>query len=238
MGTWITLGHPAVAEIMAKSGFDWVTIDLEHSVIDLFDAENLIRTIDLSGSIPLVRLPSNDNVMIKRMLDAGCGGIIIPQINTADDLRLAIESAHYPIKGTRGAGLARAQGYGDNFNKYKQFVDAGVFIVAQIEHIDAVKNLNSILEVDGLDAIIIGPYDLSASMGKAGDLDNADVQSAARTILREASERNISCGIHIIEPNIEELATRKKQGFTFVAYSLDIRMIDSLSRQAVSCKDI
>ena len=134
--------------------------------------------------------------------------------------------------------MARAQGYGDNFNKYKQFVDAGVFIVAQIEHIDALKNLNSILEVDGLDAIIIGPYDLSASMGKAGDLDNADVQSAIRTILREASERNIACGIHIIEPNIEELATRKEQGFTFVAYSLDIRMIDSLSRQAVSCKDI
>ena len=232
------MGHPAIAEIMAKAGFDWVTIDLEHSVIDLFDAENLIRAIDLSGSIPLVRLPANDNVMIKRMLDAGCGGIIIPQVNTADDLRLAIESAHYPIKGTRGTGLARAQGYGSDFNKYKQFVDEGIFIVAQIEHINALNNLTSILDVDGLDSIIIGPYDLSASMGKGGDLENIDVKNAIQTVLREASEKNIACGIHIIEPSIEELATRKQQGFTFVAYSLDIRMIDSLSRQAVSCKDI
>lgn len=223
---------------MAKAGFDWVTIDLEHSVIDLFDAENLIRAIDLSGSIPLVRLPANDEVIIKRMLDAGCGGIIIPQVNTADDLRLAIESAHYPIKGMRGAGLARAQGYGNNFDKYKQFVDEGIFIVAQIEHINAVNNLTSILDVDGLDAIIIGPYDLSASMGKVGDLENIDVKNAVQTVLQEASEKNIACGIHIIEPSIEELEKRKQQGFTFVAYSLDIRMIDFLSRQAVSCKEV
>ena len=178
MGTWITLAHPAIAEIFAKAGFDWLTIDMEHSVIDLFDAENLIRTTDLAGALPLVRLPSNDEVVIKKVLDAGAGGIIIPQINSQEELLHAIKATKYAPEGIRGAGLARAQSYGRDFDGYKELVDDNLIIIAQIENKDALENLDNIFSVPELDAVIIGPYDLSASMGKAGQLNDEEVAEA------------------------------------------------------------
>tara|TARA_B000000475_G_scaffold268921_1_gene262135 strand:+ start:334 stop:966 length:633 start_codon:yes stop_codon:yes gene_type:complete len=206
---------------------------MEHSVIDFLDAENLIRTADLAGSLPLVRLPSNDEVVIKRVLDAGAGGIIIPQINSEKDLLDAIRATKYAPEGIRGAGLARAQSYGCSFDEYKEIVDNNLIIVAQIENKDALKNLDSILSVPQLDAIIIGPYDLSASMGKAGQLDDNEVSNAIDTILTKSIDAGISCGIHIIEPLLDELESRSKQGFNFIAYSLDIRMLSHNAKEAL-----
>lgn len=233
MGTWITLAHPAIAEIFSNAGFDWLTIDMEHSVIDLFDAENLIRTANLSGSIPLVRLPSNDEVIIKRILDAGSAGIIIPQINSEDELVRAIKATKYAPDGIRGAGLARAQSYGEDFDGYKSIVDNDMLIIAQIEDKKALKNLDSILSVPQLDAIIIGPYDLSASMGKAGQLDDKEVAEAIDKIVQKSIDQGVSCGIHIIEPNTDELNSRIKEGFNFIAYSLDIRMLSHNAKEAL-----
>ena len=233
MGTWITLAHPAIAEIFSNAGFDWLTIDMEHSVIDLFDAENLIRTANLSGSIPLVRLPSNDEVIIKRILDAGSAGIIIPQINSEDDLVRAIKATKYAPDGIRGAGLARAQSYGEDFDGYKLIVDNDMLIIAQIEDKKALENLDSILSVPQLDAIIIGPYDLSASMGKAGQLDDKEVAEAIDKIVQKSIDQGVSCCIHIIEPNTDELNSRIKEGFNFIAYSLDIRMLSHNAKEAL-----
>tara|TARA_B100001029_G_C15061753_1_gene459163 strand:- start:2658 stop:3371 length:714 start_codon:yes stop_codon:yes gene_type:complete len=233
LGTWITLAHPAIAEIFSNAGFDWLTIDMEHSVIDLFDAENLIRTANLSGSIPLVRLPSNDEVIIKRILDAGSAGIIIPQINSEDDLVRAIKATKYAPDGIRGAGLARAQSYGEDFDGYKLIVDNDMLIIAQIEDKKALENLDSILSVPQLDAIIIGPYDLSASMGKAGQLDDKEVAEAIDKIVQKSIDQGVSCGIHIIEPNTDELNSRIKEGFNFIAYSLDIRMLSHNAKEAL-----
>ena len=233
LGTWVTLAHPAIAEIFSNTGFDWITIDMEHSVIDLFDAENLIRTTNLSGSIPLVRLPSNDEVIIKRILDAGSAGIIVPQINTKDELVRAIKATKYAPDGTRGAGLARAQAYGENFDGYKSVVDNDMLIIAQIEDKKALENLESILTVPQLDAIIIGPYDLSASMGKAGQLDDKEVSEAIDKIVKKSIDLGVSCGIHIIEPSIRELDSRIKEGFNFIAYSLDIRMLSHNAKEAL-----
>jgi 2-dehydro-3-deoxyglucarate aldolase len=232
LGTWVTLAHPAIAEIFSNTGFDWITIDMEHSVIDLFDAENLIRTTNLSGSIPLVRLPSNDEVIIKRILDAGSAGIIVPQINTKDELVRAIKATKYAPDGIRGAGLARAQAYGENFDGYKSVVDNDMLIIAQIEDKKALENLESILTVPQLDAIIIGPYDLSASMGKAGQLDDKEVSEAIDKIVKKSIDLGVSCGIHIIEPSIRELDSRIKEGFNFIAYSLDIRMLSHNAKEA------
>ncbi len=206
---------------------------MEHSVIDLFDAENLIRTANLSGSIPLVRLPSNDEVIIKRILDAGSAGIIIPQINSEDDLVRAIKATKYAPDGIRGAGLARAQSYGEDFDGYKLIVDNDMLIIAQIEDKKALENLDSILSVPQLDAIIIGPYDLSASMGKAGQLDDKEVAEAIDKIVQKSIDQGVSCGIHIIEPNTDELNSRIKEGFNFIAYSLDIRMLSHNAKEAL-----
>jgi 2-dehydro-3-deoxyglucarate aldolase len=233
LGTWITLAHPAIAEIFAKAGFDWLTIDMEHSVIDLFDAENLIRTTDLAGALPLVRLPSNDEVVIKKVLDAGAGGIIIPQINSQEELLHAIKATKYAPEGIRGAGLARAQSYGRDFDGYKELVDDNLIIIAQIENKDALENLDNIFSVPELDAVIIGPYDLSASMGKAGQLNNEEVAEAIDSILQKSIDKGLSCGIHIIEPKASDLKIRIEQGFNFIAYSLDIRMLDHHAKEAL-----
>ena len=115
IGSWITLGHPAIAEIMADTGFDWLTVDLEHSTITIREAEDLIRIIELKGVIPLVRLTSNSSDQIKRVMDAGAHGVVVPMVCSGDDARAAVAAVRYPPVGKRGVGLARPQGYGCSF---------------------------------------------------------------------------------------------------------------------------
>ncbi|WP_051693911.1 HpcH/HpaI aldolase family protein [Desulfohalovibrio reitneri] len=234
LGSWITLAHPAVAEIMARSGFSWLAVDLEHSSITLGEAERLIRTIDLCGASPMVRLSSNDPVQIKRVMDAGAHGLIVPMVNTPDEARAAASAMHYPPRGTRGVGLYRAQAYGVSFPEYKQaLAERGVLIV-QVEHIEAVRNLEAILAVDDVDGFIVGPYDLSASLGHPGEFEHPDVLAALRRIEEVGMASDKAPGIHIIEPRPEELSSRMEQGYRFVAYSLDIRMLDAASRGGVA----
>jgi 2-dehydro-3-deoxyglucarate aldolase len=234
IGTWITLGHPAIAEIMAASGFEFITVDLEHSTISMAQAGELIRTIDLAGSAPLVRLSSNDPVQIKRVMDAGAHGIIVPMVNSADDARTALSAMLYPPDGIRGVGLARAQGYGASFQAYKQSLREDAVFIAQIEHIQGVENLREILAVDGLDGIIVGPYDLSASLGLAGEFEAEEVQRSLRTIEELTLESGKALGIHVVEPDEKAMTQRLAQGYRFLAYSLDIRMLDVSCRQGIA----
>ena len=129
LGSWITLGHPAIAEIMARAGFDWLVVDLEHSVIDLNMASDLIRVIDLCGVAPLVRLTSNDQNQIKRVMDAGAHGIIVPMVNSVEDAKKAINSLYYPPIGNRGVGLGRAQNYGIEFEEYKKWAKTEIIFI-------------------------------------------------------------------------------------------------------------
>lgn len=233
LGSWITLAHPAIAEIMAKAGFDWLAVDLEHSVITIREAEELIRVIDLCGCAPLVRLTSNNENQIKRVMDAGAHGVIVPMVKTAEDARQAVASVHYPNAGTRGVGLARAQGYGVSFDAYRKWLADETVVIVQIEHIDAVNNIKEILSVEGVDGYIIGPYDLSGSMGLIGQLTHPDVEAAIQKVDSAAKQLGKPGGIHVIEPNPDELEKRISQGFSFIAYSLDIRMLDATSRQGI-----
>lgn len=230
IGSWITLAHPAVAEIMANAGFDWLAVDLEHSVITIREAEELIRIINLSGKTPLVRLTSNDQNQIKRVMDAGSHGIIVPMVKSAQDALSAISYAKYPPAGIRGVGLARAQSYGASFGDYLEWQKDQSIIVLQIEHIEAVEKIHEIFSVDGIDAFIIGPYDLSCSMGIPGEFKNPEFLSAVDKINAAAKEFNIPSGIHVIEPEQDKLEDAVKKGYSFIAYSLDIRMLDSVCR--------
>ena len=182
IGTWITLGHPAIPEIFASSVFDWLAIDLEHSAITLGEAEELIRVIDLKNVIPLVRLSSNNAEQIKRVMDAGAHGVIVPMVNNADQAAQAVAAVKYPPIGTRSFGLARAQGYGKSFEKYHQWQKENSIVVVQIEHIEAVENLAEILKVPGVDAYFVGPYDLSGSLGVPGQFDHPDFLQAMQKI--------------------------------------------------------
>ena len=178
IGSWITLGHFSIAEIMADAGFDWLCIDIEHSVIDFYETEQLIAAIEAKGCVPYVRVGANDPLIIKRVLDAGAKGIIVPMINSKEDAQKAVNAVKYPPVGRRGVGLARAQGYGFDFENYSKTTHAELKVIAQIEHVDAIKNLEEIVLADGVDGTIIGPYDLSGSMGKPGKYDDSDVQEA------------------------------------------------------------
>ena len=232
LGSWITMAHPGIVEIMSKAGFDWLTIDLEHSGISIQQAEELIRVIDLSGVTPLVRLTSNDENLIKRVLDAGAHGIIVPMINSLEGAKKAINAAYYSPKGSRSFGLARAQGYGVLFNEYLKKSFEETVIIVQIEHIDALADLESILSLDDIDGYIIGPYDLSGSMNIPGEFENDEFLEVINKINAIAKKLNKPGGIHIVEPNLSQLAEAKKH-YNFIAYSVDFRMIDVSSRQAI-----
>jgi len=120
-GTWQTIGDPSISEILCQAGFDWITIDMEHSAITVQQAQNLIRVIDLTGAAPLVRVGVNDPTEIKRVMDAGAEGVIVPMVNSEEDALRATRAVHYPPAGFRGVGLTRAQGYGTTFNEYNQW---------------------------------------------------------------------------------------------------------------------
>ncbi|MFQ5714747.1 MAG: HpcH/HpaI aldolase/citrate lyase family protein [Candidatus Scalinduaceae bacterium] len=231
IGSWITLAHPAIAEIMAKAGFDWLVVDLEHSVITISEAEELIRVIELCGIVPLVRLSANDSTLIKRVMDAGAHGVIVPMVNTGADAIKAVNAVKYPPVGTRGVGLARAQGYGLEFERYKEWVDKESIVVVQIEHIEAVDNLEEILSVDGVDGFIIGPYDLSGSLGIPGEFEHPGVIDALKRIRAISEKMNVASGFHVIPPEYKDVLKKIREGYSFIAFSLDTLFLGN------SCKE-
>jgi 2-dehydro-3-deoxyglucarate aldolase len=233
IGSWVTLAHPAIAEIMARAGFDWLTVDMEHSVITIREAEELIRVIDLCGVSPLVRLSANDPVQIKRVMDAGAHGVIVPMVNSAADAEQTVAAVRYPPGGKRGVGLARAQGYGAGFEDYTAWIHTEAVVIVQIEHIDAVNNLEAILAVEGVDGLIVGPYDLSGSLSVPGQFEHPLVQDAMGRIESIGSRSGKAFGIHVVEPNTDELTRRIEEGYTLVAYSVDFRMLDCACRSAL-----
>jgi len=221
IGSWITIGDLSVAEIMANMGFDWLTIDMEHSAITLDKAQALIQIIGLSGVTPLVRVGENDPTLIKRVMDAGSHGVIVPMVNCADDAVRAVKAVKYPPVGTRGVGLARAQGYGLQFERYKNWVNKESVVIVQIEHIDAVEDLDNILEVDGVDGFIVGPYDLSASMGMPGRFDDPEVRGVLRRVMKTARHHKPIAGFHVIQPDERKVLSKIREGYKFIGFSLD-----------------
>ncbi len=221
VGSWITLADTAVAEIMAKSGFDWLTVDMEHSAITLDKAQELIRIIELCNIPALVRVGENDPNLIKRVMDTGAHGVIVPMINNETDAQNAVSAVKYPPVGLRGVGLARAQGYGISFKEYKDWVNRYSVVIVQIEHIKAVDNLQSILGVEGVDGFIVGPYDLSASLGTPGDFKNKQMQRALKEIIRVANKMRKPAGFHVILPSEKELLKKIREGYRCLGFSLD-----------------
>src|SRR5262245_61393057 len=199
IGSWITLGHPAIAEIMARSGFDWLTIDLEHSAITIGQTEELIRVIDLANVSPLVRVGENNHALIKRVMDAGAHGVIVPMVNTRDDAEMVLRSVRYPPEGTRGVGLARAQGYGLDIEGYRKSNEANSIVVVQIEHVRAIENLEEIFAT-GVDAFMVGPYDLSGSMGIPGQFEHERFREALAQIQKTALKTLKPAGYHFVKP--------------------------------------
>ena len=220
VGSWMQIPHSSVAEILGHSGYDWIAVDLEHGSISTHQLPDLFRALELGGTLPLVRLAQGRSKDCKQALDAGAGGVIVPMVENAEQLQKVIDASRWPPAGSRGVGFSRANLFGKHFIKYAIEAQSPL-VVAQIEHIRAVENLEEILSVKGLDAMFIGPYDLSASMGLTGQFEHASFKKVMNQVLKICQQHKISSGIHVVQPDPDELRLRIEEGHRFIAYSVD-----------------
>ena len=234
IGTWVTLNHPSIAEIMADAGFDWICVDMEHSVTDYAEAQLLIMAIQGKGVKAFVRVGENNARIIKRVLDAGADGIIVPSVSSKEEAIKAVNAVKYPPLGTRGVGLARAQSYGFDFENYRDNKTKDIKLIVQIEHINAVKELESIINVDGIDGTFIGPYDLSGSMGKPGQYDDEDVKKVLNDYETIAKKHDKLIGYHVIKPDFQLVHDKVNEGYNFIAFSLDTVFLGTKVREQMS----
>ena len=226
LGAWLQIGNTNSAEILSSSeSFDWVCIDLEHSAISIEKCEDMIRTIETSGSLPIVRLTSNNSNQIKRVMDSGSLGIIVPMANSLKEVQKAYDSMHYFPRGNRGVGLARAQAWGKEFDSYKDKIDKETLLIPQIEHVDAVRNIDEIFSSNLIDAYLVGPYDLSSSLGSPGDFTTSEYKKALRHIKSTAKKYKIPSGYHLVDPDIKQLKKLIKEDYQFIAYGMDTTML-------------
>jgi 2-dehydro-3-deoxyglucarate aldolase/4-hydroxy-2-oxoheptanedioate aldolase len=182
-GAWLQIASPFTAEIMSQAGFDWLMIDMEHGPGDILTLVSQLQAMKGTDAIALVRAPWNDFVTIKRILDTGVHGLLIPYVNTREEAESAVRACRYPPQGIRGvAGSPRAQGYGQNVQAYLQQANDEVLLITAVETPTAVTNLDDILGVDGVDGIFIGPMDLATNMGHLGDPRHPEVQEAIAEI--------------------------------------------------------
>jgi 2-dehydro-3-deoxyglucarate aldolase len=232
-GAWLQIAHPAPAEIFGRLGFDWICVDLEHGVLDVESMANIFRATQAHGSVPVARLPYADTIWIKRTLDAGARALIIPMVNSAEIARAAIRQAKYPPLGERGFGYSRANTHGIDFAQYIREANDDIAIVVQIEHRDGISEIDSILEVDGVDAAFIGPLDLSGSFGKTGQLDCPEVIDALRNFRRSCAVHRKAAGMHIVHPGNGNIEAALQDGYSMIALGLDNVFLAAGARQAL-----
>jgi len=222
IGSWIQLGDPDLTRIMALSGFDFIVIDMEHGSISEEDLPKLFDSLLETECFPFVRVAENDNILIRRSLDLGAKGIIVPGVNNLQDVEKAKNAIFFPPKGKRGIGYSRASGYGLSFDNYFSSSNKDVKFVVQIESEEAVLNINEIFSIpDDIFSYINGPYDLSGSMKKVGKFQDPVYLQNLKTIKDSANNNGISAGIHIVDPNIDQLKDAINEGYNFIAYSTD-----------------
>lgn len=233
IGSWITFSNEASAEIMAKAGFDWLVIDMEHAPMGIEAASRVIRVIDLAGTKVFCRLPSNDINLAKTLLDAGAKGIIVPSVESVQDAEKAVSAVYYPPKGKRGVGLGRAHAYGSAFEEYRKKANDELTVIAMIETLKGVENVEAIASTSGIDGLLIGPYDLSGSLGVIGQLEHQFVKNAAQKVLDTAKKAGIGCGLHVVHPSIEKIKISIKDGYTFLALGVDMILLDQSARNVI-----
>ncbi|MFH1155485.1 MAG: aldolase/citrate lyase family protein [Pseudomonadota bacterium] len=226
-GTILTLASPELSEILSTSGFDWIFLDLEHSALGVKDAQVLIQAG--AGRVPyVVRVPANQEDWIKKCLDCGAAGIMVPQVKTAAEAGQAVSLCRYPPQGIRSVGIARAQGYGQSFGDYVARANDEVAVIIQIEHVDAVNRIDDILDVPGIDAVFVGPYDLSASMGRTGQVTDSEVVGAIGRVTDSALGRGITLGIFGADSG--SVKPWIAAGYTLVATGIDTQIFSKAAR--------
>ena len=231
IGTIVTLPSSAVAEIMSFCGFDWLFVDLEHGALDLPGAQSILTGASPSTACVL-RVPSNEEDWTKKGLDLGPDGIIIPHVQTRADAERAVRLCRYPPLGDRSAGIARAQGYGMKFQEYVDRANDEIALIIQIEHINALAHIESIVQVEGIDAVFIGPYDLSGSMGKMGKVNDPDLLKAISRV-RDCC-RKAGMPVGIFGATAESVKPFIHEGYQLIAVGVDTLLLGQAGRQVVA----
>jgi 2-dehydro-3-deoxyglucarate aldolase len=231
VGTWLQIPSPDVAEIIGHLGYDWAALDMEHGSFSRACLPDMFRALERWGTLPFVRLPEATMGNIKGALDAGAQGLIFPMIESREQLDRAIAWSLYPggreyAEGRRGVGFCRANGFGRDFAEHvnsreRQGSDSHLVLVAQIEHRNALARLDDIFSHPRLDACMVGPYDLSASMGCPARFDDPHFLAALALIEERAAAHGTARGYHVVEPDAEEARRKAAAGYTFIAYGLD-----------------
>lgn len=222
VGNWISLAHPAIAEISADLGFDFVVIDTEHTSIAVDELEGMIRAVDRGGDgpAPLVRIPGVDAGRIKRVLDMGAAGLMIPMVESAEEAERVVEMTRYPPEGRRGVAPARASGYGASVGAYFEGANEGIVTVVQIESVAGVEHVEEILAVEGVDAVQIGQGDLSASLEAFGEWDSATFRDALDRVVGAAHDADVPVGMLALDT--EGIDRWVDAGVDFVAVGADV----------------
>lgn len=233
IGSWMQIPHAAVAEIMGHAGYDWIAVDLEHGAIAINELPDLFRALELGGTLPLARIAEGSSKDCKQALDAGAAGVIVPMVESEEQLEAIRNACCWPPAGKRGVGFSRANLFGKYFDEYHQEAQAPI-LVAMIENVCATDRLEKILQVKGLDAILIGPYDLSASMGITAQFEHALFREVMGRIKKISDTHHVPCGVHVVAPSREQLKQKIGEGYRFLAYSMDAVMLN----HAVSIEDL
>jgi 2-dehydro-3-deoxyglucarate aldolase len=228
IGSWMQIPNASIAEIMGDSNYDWVAIDMEHGAISVHQLPDLFRALELGNTLPLVRLANSHFKDCKQALDAGAGGVIVPMVKSAEQLMYVRDATRWPPSGSRGVAFSRANLFGKNFDEYREEANQP-FLVAMIEHIDALGELEDILKVEGLDAILIGPYDLSASMNITAEFNHPEFIKILRDIKTKSESANIPCGVHVVSPIIDDLKDKVDDGYRFIPFSIDSVFLNHVS---------
>jgi 2-dehydro-3-deoxyglucarate aldolase len=230
IGSWIQAAHPAIAEVLANAGYDWIALECEHSENDVSEFAAVARAMHGRRAAPVVRVRENDTLVIRRMLDMGAQGVLVPLIHTAEDATKAVRAAKYPPVGVRGYCFSRMNDWGVKFDDYLQRANDETAVVVMIESKEGVANIDSILSVEGVDGIFIGPYDLTGSYGVPGKVTNPLIMEAREKVLKACRRHEKAAGLHIVLPTSDAIKKAIGDGFTFLCIGSDMIGLNEVAR--------
>ena len=233
IGSWCQIGHPANAEILAKAGFEWMALDCEHGEAEDADIGNFCRSVSQFNCAPMVRVKENAVLPIRRALDLGAMGVIVPLVNSAGDAAKAVAAAKYPPKGIRGFAFHRGNNWGVDFTEYAKNANENIAVIVMIESKEAVDNINEILSVDGVDGVFIGPYDMSGSYNIIGETNNPIIKNACLEVAAACKRHRKAAGQHIVLPTLENVNIAIEQGFSLLALGMDTVFLANGAKQSL-----
>jgi 2-keto-3-deoxy-L-rhamnonate aldolase RhmA len=234
LGSWIQIGHPAVAEVLSRAGFDWIAADMEHTDIGIEGFTDIARGMYGRGPIPLARVRENDTLAIRQVLDNGGWGVVVPLVNSAAEAEKAVRAVKFPPRGIRGTAFFRANDYGADFADYMKHANDESLVIVMIESKEAVEAIDEIVGVDGVDGVFIGPYDLSLSYGIPGRVTDPLMVDAKKKVILGCRKAGKAAGIHEVRLSEEGLAAVVADGFTFIGLSMDTLFLENGAREALN----